>query len=68
MWCSDVVVLVSLMVSCGVMDGGRVGCEALMGAGSGSGGFFYFVFLYIVVFFNVILIFVYIILMYIIEE
>ena len=46
MWCSDVVVLVSLMVSCGVMDGGGVGCGALMGASSGGGGFFFFFFFF----------------------
>ena len=32
MWCSNVVVLVSLMVGCGMMDGGGVGCGAGYGA------------------------------------
>ena len=38
MWCSDVVVLVSLSMSCGVRDGGGVGGGALRGACSGLVG------------------------------
>ena len=38
MWCSDVVVWVSLSMSCGVMDGGGVGCGALLGASCGLVG------------------------------
>ena len=75
MWCSDVVVLVALMVSCEMMDGGGVGCGALMGASSGGGyrlwwGWLVFLFCIFIYcwFFIVILIFVYIILMYRIEE